>query len=96
MYMEKRYTLKINGESLLRKSTQKTNLHRLHIKSGVTYPTLRNMMLGKATNISLDILARILFSLDITPDDLLQLKIGDVFKFEEKPDEEKLSTYRKR
>lgn len=92
--MEKRLTLKINGEALLRKSTQETNLYRLHRKSGVSYPTMRNMMLGRATNISLDILAAILFSLGLSPDEIMQLSMGDVFKFEEK-NEKELSVYRK-
>jgi flagellar motor switch protein FliM len=94
VYMEKRLTLKINGESLLQKSAQKTNLHRLHMKSGVTYPTMRNMMLGRATNISLDILSAILLAL-MPAEEIMELKMGDVFKFEEK-NEKELSVYRKR
>ncbi len=92
--MEKRLTLKINGESILQKSAQKTNLHRLHMKSGVTYPTMRNMMLGRATNISLDILTAILLAL-MPAEEIMNLKMNDVFKFEEK-NETELSVYRKR
>jgi hypothetical protein len=92
--MEKRITLKINGESILQKSAQKTNLHRLHMKSGVTYPTMRNMMLGRATNISLDILTAILLAL-MPAEEIMNLKMNDVFKFEEK-NETELSVYRKR
>ena len=92
--MEKRLTLKINGESILQKSTVKTNLHRLHMKSGVVYPTVRNMMLSRATNISLDILAALLLAL-MPAEEIMELKMGDVFKFEEK-NEKELSVYRKR
>lgn len=91
--MEKRLTLKINGESILQKTTVKTNLHRLHIKTGVAYPTMRNMMLGRATNISLDVLTAILLAL-MPADEIMQLKFSDVFKFEEK-NEKELSVYRK-
>ena len=92
-HMEKRLTIKINGEALLQKSMQETNLYRLHRKSGVSYPTMRNMMLGRATNISLDILSAILLAL-MPADEIMQLKFGDVFKFEEK-NEKELSVYRK-
>ena len=91
--MGKRLTIKIDGEAILRKSAVETNLYRLHRKSGVSYPTMRNMMLGRATNISLDILSAILLAL-MPAEEIMELKFSDVFKFEEK-NEKELSVYRK-
>jgi flagellar motor switch protein FliM len=90
---ENKLTIKINGESLLEKYAKKTSLHKLHLRSGVSYPTLRRMMAGESTRISLNSLVEILLAL-MPPENIMELKFGDVFKFEEK-NEEKLSVYRK-
>lgn len=81
-------SFRLRGERLLAHSVRARNFHKASTLSNTPYPTAHKYLTApRLSSISLDILADLVFiGFGITPDELADLKFGDVFEFV-KPEE---------
>ena len=73
---------KIKGAQLLSMASDPTNMHQVHLRSGVSWKTVHKYLAGEPLNsIDADIILAILINgLGLTWDQIKELKFGDIFE----------------
>lgn len=77
------WQLRLKGQQILRLGKGAENPHQLHLRSGISYPTVRKYIdePGSVRAYDANVLPGILIEgQGLSPDEFLSLRIGDIFE----------------